>query len=62
MWPMRRLRFPRRRKVFSTPDSADARRTHSSTISAWVSARADKLLLVVVLAAVAVWLFYWFGP
>lgn len=32
-----------------------------SIAAEWVSARAEKLLLVVVLGAVASWLFYWFG-
>jgi len=38
------------------------RSTRGSTLVAWVCARADKLLLVAALGAVASWLFYWFGP
>ncbi|MDR6522331.1 hypothetical protein [Variovorax atrisoli] len=61
-WPMRRLRHPRWHNAFSTSDVPEARTRDGLTISAWVSARADELLLVVVLGAVAAWLFFWFGP
>ncbi|WP_395321589.1 hypothetical protein [Variovorax sp. UC74_104] len=55
-------------EAFPTPKSSDTRTAtgrgirRDSTIVAWVSARGDKVLMVVVLFAVASWLFYWFGP
>lgn len=55
------LSCPRPNKAFSTPNSVDTRIQRGSTVIEWISARTDKLL-VVVLGAVALWLLYWFGP